>query len=81
MKVVKPKRIELTLIVYGIAADFNTKYKGSAIIGVFPRHFGCFMVVLDGCYFSRLGFFGWVMQRKHYPIFIPPKQVQAPIHP
>jgi hypothetical protein len=21
------------------------------------------MVVLDGCYFSRLGFFGWVMQR------------------
>ena len=36
MKVVKPKRIELTLIVYGIAGDFNTKYTGSAIIGVFP---------------------------------------------
>ncbi|VVH55454.1 hypothetical protein BSPCLSOX_998 [uncultured Gammaproteobacteria bacterium] len=24
------------------------------MLGVFPRHFGCFMVVLDGCYFSRL---------------------------
>ncbi|CAC9587245.1 hypothetical protein [uncultured Gammaproteobacteria bacterium] len=21
---------------------------------IFPRHFGCFMVVLDGCYFIRL---------------------------
>ncbi|CAC9532353.1 hypothetical protein [uncultured Gammaproteobacteria bacterium] len=24
------------------------------MLGVFPRHFGCFIVVLDGCYFIRL---------------------------
>ena len=36
MKVVKPKRIELTLIVYEIAGDFNTRYKDPAIIGFFP---------------------------------------------
>ncbi|SSC07864.1 hypothetical protein BTURTLESOX_61 [bacterium endosymbiont of Bathymodiolus sp. 5 South] len=23
-------------------------------MGVFPRHFGCFMSVLDRCYFIRL---------------------------
>jgi hypothetical protein len=24
------------------------------LLDIFPRHFGCFMVVLDGCYFIRL---------------------------
>ncbi|CAC9659335.1 hypothetical protein [uncultured Gammaproteobacteria bacterium] len=33
------------------------------MLGVFPRHFGCFMVVLDGCYFIRLVVF-WLSYEK-----------------
>jgi hypothetical protein len=43
---------------HGVFHHFSDKHIGryvdGILLGVFPRHSGCFMVVLDGCCFIRL---------------------------